>query len=274
MCCVICAWNQLQNAINVIDASLDFLNDTKRIIFVPLVHFILQIIVVIGWFFCFACLMSTNEIKATSIPQVKTLKWDSSSKWLAAFMIFALIWILSLIEYLNNFIIISSATSYYWLNERHDDPSIPDKDAEVCEGIKRAYINHFGSIVFGAFVIAVVRFIKYTVVYAAAKLKSWTGEEGNACVNCIFKCSICILDCMERITDYINEAAFCYMAITGDNFCTSAYNSFLIHVEYLFEFSFSAWIAKAFIFLGKLAVVAGNSFSLLFIMRVVTRDMD
>lgn len=272
--CVICNWNQLHNAIDVIDASLDFLADTKRIVFVPMIHFILQITLFIVWCCCFACLISTNTITASKIPQMKNIEWDTSTKWLAFFMIFGLIWGLSLIEYLNNFIIISAASSYYWLNRRDDDEDIPDKEAEILKGVKRAYVDHFGSIVFGSFIIAIIRFIKYTVVYISLKIKGCTGEAGNACVNCLFKCTTFILQCVEEITDYINESAYCYMAVTGDNFCTSAKNAFFIHIEYLFEFSFAALIAKAFMFLGKMAVVVGNCFSLLFIMKVVTKDMD
>lgn len=274
MVCVCCAWSQLQNAIDVIDASLDFLNDTKRIIFVPMVHFVFQVILFVVWCCCFACLISTNTITPSSIPQMKNIEWETSTKWLAFFMIFGLVWVLSLIEYLNNFIIISSATSYYWLNERYDDPDIPDKDAEVLKGVKRAYVDHFGSIVFGSFVISIVRIIKYTIVYISLKIKGCTGEAGNACVNCLFKCTTCMLTCIEEFTDYINEAAFCYIAVSGDDFCTGAKKAFFIHLEYLFEFSFAALIAKAFIFLGKMSVVVGNCFSLLFIMRVVTKDMD
>jgi hypothetical protein len=77
-CAVIMGFNQLKNAINVIDASLDFLDATKRIIFVPLVHFVLQIVVIVVWCFCFACLISMNDIKPDPIiPQMKTFEQDN-----------------------------------------------------------------------------------------------------------------------------------------------------------------------------------------------------
>jgi hypothetical protein len=185
-------------------------------------------------------------------------------------MIFSLIWLLSLIEYLNNFIIISSAVSYYWINRCDDDPDIPDKEALVLEATCLAYFKHFGSITFGAFVIAVIRFIKYTVVALAIKTKSWTGDADGGCVKVLQKCAICCLDCAERITDYINESAFSYIAVTGDSFCAGALNSFMLQLEYLFEFGFAALIAKAFIFLGKCAVMFGNCLSLYAIMKYIT----
>ena len=33
---------------------------------------------------------------------------------------------------------------------------------------------------------------------------------------------------MEKITEYITDAAFCYIAVTGDDFCVGAFNGFLL----------------------------------------------
>jgi len=76
------------------------------------------------------------------------------------------------------------------------------------------------------------------------------------------------------VTDYLNESAFCYIAVTGDNFCTGAMQAFLLKIKYLAAVSFSAWIAKVFIFVGKVAIIVGNCFSLHFIMTHITKDMD
>jgi solute carrier family 44 (choline transporter-like protein), member 2/4/5 len=77
----------------------------------------------------------------------------------------------------------------------------------------------------------------------------------------------CILACIEKICDYINESAFAYMAVTGDNFCTSAWNGFLLNIKHMLKFSFANLIAKIFILLGKVAITVGNMFSLYEIMK-------
>jgi len=66
-CAVICGRKSLQTAIDVIDASADYIAHNKRVILVPNLHFLLNIIVVIVWLFGFAAVMSLNEIKASSV---------------------------------------------------------------------------------------------------------------------------------------------------------------------------------------------------------------
>jgi hypothetical protein len=82
------------------------------------------------------------------------------------------------------------------------------------------------------------------------------------------------LRCIEKICDYLNAAAFAYMAISGDGFCTSAWNGFLLNVKHLMKFTFANFIAKVFTLLGKIGITVGNLFSLYFIMKYVTKDTE
>lgn len=44
----------------------------------------------------------------------------------------------------------------------------------------------------------------------------------KACAGClepIGKCFRAVIDAFERVTDYVNEQAFEYLAVTGDSFC-------------------------------------------------------
>jgi hypothetical protein len=77
----------------------------------------------------------------------------------------------------------------------------------------------------------------------------------------------CILACIEKICDYINDAAFAYMAVSGESFCTSAWNGFLLNLKHMTKFTFANLIAKMFILLGKVAITAGNMFSLYKVMQ-------
>lgn len=63
-CCVCCGYKSLKMAIDVIDASADFLAKTKRVLLVPGLFFVLQIIVVTIWIGAMLCVASMNEITA------------------------------------------------------------------------------------------------------------------------------------------------------------------------------------------------------------------
>lgn len=84
----------------------------------------------------------------------------------------------------------------------------------------------------------------------------------------------CCLRCIEKICDYINESAFAYQAVSGKWFCGSAWEAFLLQIKHLAKFAFANWLAKVFIFIGKVGLVVGNCFSLYFIMKNVTADTD
>jgi len=159
------------------------------------------------------------------------------------------------------------ATTYYFNSD-----ATKEGEAEIGLGFRFAYVYHCGSIAFGAFIIALVQFIKLIFLYLAQQAEKASGN--NPAVKMIVACGACILNCIERICDYINVAAYCYMAVSGDSFCMSAWNGFLLNVKHMLKFSFANMIAKIFIFLGKVALTVGNCFSLLFIMNNITHDSD
>lgn len=92
--CVCCGYKSLKMAIDVIDASADFLARTKRILFVPFLFFMLQLIAVSIWIGAMMCVISMNEITAdTSYPQGKNLEWEDKTKYMALYMFFGILWI-------------------------------------------------------------------------------------------------------------------------------------------------------------------------------------
>lgn len=185
-------------------------------------------------------------------------------------MFFGLLWLTAVIDYCSKFVVIMSASTYYFNHKKGEDDN-PDA-AEVGFGFKTTYTKHIGSICVGAFVIALVRFIKLCFYYIAKRLETASGE--NPVAKCAVQCAMCCLNCIERVCDYINEAAFCYMAVTGKSFFPSAWNAFLLHLKHGLKFTFANLIAKIFIFIGKCGIVIGNCFSLLFIMKNITEDTE
>jgi len=61
--CVCCGKASLQAAIDVIDAAADFTVGNKRVIFVPIVYFVISFIFMLLWIGSMACVASLNDIK-------------------------------------------------------------------------------------------------------------------------------------------------------------------------------------------------------------------
>jgi len=267
-CCICCAYESLKFAIDVIDASADFLAGTKRIILVPALYFFLTIVSIFVWAGCLACVVSLNDIKADPlIPQSKDFDWTDEAWYMSWYMLFGILWFTAWLEYTSTFIVLVSATTYYFNSNAEEEGT-----AEVALGFEYAYCNHPGSIAVGAFIIAIIRFIRIVFVYAAQKLEKQSGN--NPVVKYAVRCAHCILACLEKICDYLNEAAYAYMAVTGDGFCTSAWNGFLLNVKHMLKFAFANTIAKVFIFIGKIAITVCNMFLFLNILKLVTEEYD
>lgn len=141
------------------------------------------------------------------------------------FMFFGILWLLALFDYASKFIVLVAASTYYF-NHTRDMTEENTDAAEVGFGFKCAYFHHFGSLCIGSFIIALIRFIKIVFYYIAKKMESASGE--NAVIKCAVKCALCILNCIEKICDYMNESAYAYMAVTGKSFFPSAWEAFLL----------------------------------------------
>lgn len=116
----------MQIALDCIDASADFLHDTYRILWTPIIHFLMELLVVVIWCGAMIQVLSLNEIEADSeYAQLRNINWNDDVWNLALFMFFGLLWLCALIDYLNYFIIITAASTYYWNNDRDDKKEKP-----------------------------------------------------------------------------------------------------------------------------------------------------
>ena len=269
--CIYCGFNQLRIAINVIDASADFLAKTKRIIGVPILYFFLTVIVFITWIGSIMCINSMGNIEVRhSIPQSKHIDYPegeySKFVYMILFMFFGLLWICAFIRAKTSFITMVSATSYYFTSSKDQEG-----DADVGMAFKFAYMYHAGSLAFGSFLIALIQFIRIVFMVIAEQAQRASGE--NLAVKIVVACANCMLKCLEKICDYINKAAYAYMAVSGDSFCTSAWNGFLLNMKHCLKFSWANFLANGFIFIGKVGITVLNCFSCYFIMKFITKDL-
>ena len=115
-----------------------------------------------------------------------------------------------------------------------------------------AIFKHGGSIALSGLILLFLQFISSivkTIAHAAH-------TSDNSVVKCLICCFKCFIDTLERIVEHLNIDALSFMAISGDNFCKSAWLGFLIDIKHLFDF----WLARAmgllFLFYGLLANVA------------------
>jgi hypothetical protein len=116
----------------------------------------------------------------------------------------------------------------------------PNQPAHATQrSLKRALTTSFGSICYGAFLVAAVRALRSLVEQAR--------REGGGFLTCIVAC---ILSCLEGILETVNFWSFTYVSIYGMDYCTAAKSVFelfssrgfgkhLLSNSYIYSKSFS-----------------------------------
>jgi hypothetical protein len=85
--CIYCGWSSLKKAIDVVDASADFLASTKRVIAPPLLYFIVMTMFFFFWLGCVVCVYSMGKIvpkpdytaAGVYIPQMKDVEFQGKA---------------------------------------------------------------------------------------------------------------------------------------------------------------------------------------------------
>ena len=182
------------------------------------------------------------------------------------FMFFGLIWLVFFIQDKTGFITMVSAASYYFTSNKDKEGS-----ATVMKGIHFAYFKHAGSLAFGSLVHTIVAILRMIVEQAADQIER---GQTNLATKILTSCARCLVHCFENIVEYINVTAYAYMAVSGDSYCTSAWNGFLLNLKYHAKFTFGTVLAGWFVFMGKIMITLANCASYYFIMKYGTKDLD
>lgn len=115
MCMIVCGFSHLKLAIDVIDASADFLDDNKQIYFSPLFFFVCAFFSMLIWMVCVIGVYSEGEITPDPVvPQVKKVFIKDMQKYQLLYLLFAILWLTAWFEYANSFVVMHSAVQYYF----------------------------------------------------------------------------------------------------------------------------------------------------------------
>ncbi|CEP12232.1 hypothetical protein [Parasitella parasitica] len=123
------------------------------------------------------------------------------------FLVFSFYWTSQVITYFTHVTLAGIFATVYFLNDGVRHP--------VWGSVKRALTTSFGSICFGALLIAIVNLIRYFLSIARA-------NTDNACM-AFFICIVqCIVNCAAGLFEWFNYYAFSGVAIYGQAFIPTA----------------------------------------------------
>ncbi|XP_071837695.1 choline transporter-like protein 1 isoform X3 [Apostichopus japonicus] len=155
-------------------------------------------------------------------------------------------WTMEFILACHQFVIAACVVSWYFTRNKKsfDSPIINSM------GVLMRY--HLGSMVFGAFIITLVKVPRAILLYIQAKLK---GREGSL-AQFILRCLSCCLWCLEKILKFINAHAYIVIAIEGRSFCPAARRALNCLISNALRVAAINCVGDFILFLGKLLVVS------------------
>jgi len=121
------------------------------------------------------------------------------------------------------------------------------------DAIRNVFKFHTGSLACGSFILAVVKFIRYLMMWLEKQAKA----QKNKVVALILKCLQYLIWCFERFIEFINKNAYIQVALKGTSFCKSAWNAWKIIVANMARFGVVA-------ILGRVITIIGYFFVMLF----------
>ena len=251
---IIVMCNRIRLAVALIQVTAKYLNSTCCIIFVPFLFFLVIIVWMVYWIILSIFIYATGEFDKEGSRVIASFKWDAKIRYSWWFHLFSLFYVVAVIAAFAQFVYSSSACIWYFTSEKGTEDSV------IKKSFKRGFRYHFGSLAFGAFIVALVRFIMVWLESIKKRVESTAGKKSESkCFKCVISCLQCCIGCIANIIEYINKHAYIQIALKGDSFCTAAWEGFALIVRNLGRFSTLAFIGSLFTAIGTIFISVSSA---------------
>jgi hypothetical protein len=265
---IIAMCNKIRLAVALIQVTAKYLNSTCCIIFVPFLFFLIIIIWMAYWIILSIFIYATGEFSQNS-KVIASFDWDASIRYSWWFHLCSLFYVTAIISAYAQFVYSSSACIWYFTSEKGTEDSI------IKKSFKRGIRYHFGSLAFGALIIAIVRFIMVWLESVKKRVESTAGKTSESkCFRCIISCLQCCIGCIGKYMEFINKHAFIQIALKGDSFCTAAWEGFALIVRNLGRFTTLAAIGSLFTTIGTIFISVSSAIIGYFLITEVSYFSD
>lgn len=261
---IIIMCNRIRLAIALIEVTAKYVGRNCCIVWVPFLFLILFFIWIAYWIILSLYLYASGDFDKNNSKVVATFIWDNKIKYSWWFHLFALLYIDAIISAYSQFVYSSSACIWYFTSERGTE------NHPIAKSFHRGLRYHFGSLAFGAIIIAIIRFIMFFLGYFKKKAEKTFGKKNQGkCFKCVMCCLECCLNCIGRTMEFINKHAYIQIAIKGDCFCTAAWEGFALLVRNLGRFSVLTLLGKVFTFIGTIFIIVSSAVTGFFVITKI-----
>jgi hypothetical protein len=189
---VLCMCSQIRLSIAVAKAAGSFINDTLSVLVIPLINTAVALLVwglgVTGMIW----LISAAAWTLTGPSSIFTSLGSFTDPALLRlyYFFFGVLWFDALVSAFSFFIIASSAALWYY---SHGEEAVTN--TPVLTSIWRGVRYHFGSLVFGALLVAIIEFVRVAYEFFARQVEQ--NNPDNKLIECLLCMGRCCLKCLQ-----------------------------------------------------------------------------
>jgi len=205
-------------AIAILQEASKAIECMKSVVLIPL--FSTLCIVVLGIYsaIIFGYIYTSGSMKVEQLGpfEVQKVVDKAGKNGMMLYHLLGTFWTIQVINGINIMTIASAVSDWYW--QGGDDKR--GQRISVVKSYARVLFFHFGTICFGALLIAIIQVVRIVVAYIARQTKRLQQE--NSMVRIVLRVLQCCLWCFEKLLKYITKNAYIMVAMYGCSFCKGA----------------------------------------------------
>ncbi|OQS06453.1 choline transporter [Thraustotheca clavata] len=184
---------------------------------------------------------TTSAIKPNQLMQI-----------MIAYHVFGFLWTNQIIQAISMTTIAGAVCRHYWSREH---TAAEMGRFPIASSLKNCFRYHFGSLAFGAFLIAVIQFIRMVLMYIDRQTKQL--QNSNLAVKVAIKIVACCLWCLEKCIKFISKNAYIMIAMKGRSFCSSTKEAFMLIFANMAQIATTSMIINLVAMVGVAAIGVG-----------------
>lgn len=185
--------------------------------------------------------------------------------WRVAMSLFSFLWNNALLVAIGQCIVAGAVGVWFFTPNSEKGKH---RGSPVSQAVHIAFRYHLGSLAFGSFIIALVQWIRIMLRY----LERQAQLSKNQVVVVLMRGLQACMWCFEKCIRFLNRNAYIQIALLGDNFCTSAKNSFFLILRHAARFGSMMVLGSIIQVIGTAVIVVATGLSGFFLLQALHED--
>lgn len=195
---------------------------------------------------------ASSPLTASAETMLSKVDANNAMRILFAYHFFGFLWTNQLINAISMCTIAGAVCRYYWSREK---TATEMGRFPILYSFKNCFRYHFGSLVYGSLIIAIVQFIRAILLYVDHQTQGI--QKSNMAVKVAMKIVQCCMWCLEKCLKFLSKNAYIMVAMNGRGFCTSAKDAFKIILTNIGQVGTVSMVTFLLLSAGKIAIAIG-----------------